>query len=476
MRLLHLLPIALALLLLTAGAVMAQTGGEELTVYAGAAVYSDPVYDSVGLIEIPFSLTRHEFEFFRPTEVDSFLYARIFAQADLLGPSGLPMDSVSTYFSVRAASDQEAQQEGIRLFNKLVLFARPGVYSVRLTVIDVVSKHSGTVFLDRINVEPAVAGRIALGGPMLAYRATQVEDTTTVNMRLVRNRFYVLPNPVGVFSTKDTIAYCYGEVYNLLAVESDTGDFRLTLELLTTSDSLLRPITSRVARQEGESVAFGEPVDIRNWLPGGYHMRVIAEDLTNGQADSSTIPFAIVSPAVIPAEGSGIAGDPYEELSLKERVSLVWYLLTPEQRATVEKLAVQGKQTFLAQYWAEHDANPSTPLNESRVEMVERLRYANERFSLNETKDDGWLTDRGRIYMTFGPWDEIDDRSMPVGGEPAYQVWYYRSVKEGKVFVFVDPNNNHDYRLVHSNVYGEVYNKDWAEQLERGFPDFSTDM
>ncbi len=469
MQLTRLIHTTLVLLVCASGAVLGQSGDGGLTIYAGSAVFADPAYDSLALVEFPFSLTRSEFEFFRPNEADSFLYARIFAQVDLLNSAGVPQDSGSTYFSVRVADEAEASAPGIRLFNKLMLFVKPGIYTARLTVYDVVSKRTGSALLDEIVVEPPVRGQIAVGGPIMAYRATPVADTLAVNMRLVRNGFLVLPNPVGVFSTSDSMMYVYGEVYNLPA-DGKGEEFRLTFDLLDAQGVPIRTISSRKRSAEGASVAFGEPIDIRGWLSGGYRLQVVADDPSSGTSDTCGIRFAIVAPVAFAGEG-----DDDSSLTLEQQVALTWYLLTPAQRQTLDRLAPDGKRTFVQQYWQEHDPTPSTPVNENKAEMLRRYRYANDRFSVTETGDDGWRTERGRIYMTYGLWDQVDDRSMPVTGVP-YQIWYYWHIEEGKFFVFVDDRNNNEYRLVHSNVDGEIYDKKWAEIIEQGFPDLNDDM
>jgi hypothetical protein len=43
------------------------------------------------------------------------------------------------------------------------------------------------------------------------------------------------------------------------------------------------------------------------------------------------------------------------------------------------------------------------------------------------------------------------------------------------VFVFEDWTGSNDYRLVHSNVFGEIYSKEWEIILRGLFPDFTDD-
>ncbi len=477
MRIRFLSAILIVLAMIIAPGARAQSG--DLTVYSGSVVYADPAYDSVALVEFPFALARDEFEFFRPTVDDTNLYARVFAQLDLINTEGIAIDSASTYFSVRAATATEASRKGIRLFNKLMLFVRPGVYSARLTVIDAVSKRTGSVFLDRVIVPPSTRDHISLGGPELAFNVMPVTDSTRVNMRLVKNGYLVIPNPVSVFSESDTTVFLYGEVYNL-EWNNKPADFRVSFLAVDQNDSLYRSFGSRSYKKPGTSAAFGEALDIYGFRPGAYRLLAIASDPATGQADTGSVRFAVVSPEAVAIAAARVkqgtsADTSYDDLTLEEKGQLVFYLLTPQQKKTLNSLTNEGKETFLNQYWAESNTNPRTGETVDRTDLIRRFRFANARFSTNETRDDGWSTDRGRVYMTYGHWDEIDDFKAPRVGPP-YQIWYFQSIEEGKVFVFIDERGNEEYRLVHSNVYGEIYSQEWADRLKGVYQEGIDDM
>jgi GWxTD domain-containing protein len=447
-----------------------------LTVYARTTIFNNPIYDSVVLLEFPFSLNRHEFEFYQPDSTDPNLYARIFAQVDLYDSTGLPVDSVNTLFSVRVASREEAARTDYRLFNRLVLFAKPGSYSARITVIDVVSKRKGEFFIGRFVVEPIEKKTVTLGGLCLAYSLRYVgEEPERANDRLVKNGFEVIVNPLSVFSTSDSVIYLYGEVYNLVYPDSIFPLYELSFSAFDENGNLVHSFGVYTLRKPGNSAVITESFDIAGWTVGGYRLQVVVVDLSTSVADTAMISFRIVSPREVQLAMFGASGaDPYDTLDLETKVNLVTYLLTPEQKAILDRLNDQGKLNFLDQFWLEHDENPSTKIIENRIELIERYEFCNRRFSTNAEKTNGWATDRGRIYMTYGPWDEIDDRIAPIRGNP-YQIWYYRGVREGKIFVFEDWTGSGEYRLVHSNVYGEIYNKEWQDKIDQGLPDLPID-
>jgi len=80
----------------------------------------------------------------------------------------------------------------------------------------------------------------------------------------------------------------------------------------------------------------------------------------------------------------------------------------------------EERDQFIEQFWLRRDPTPDTPENEYKEEHYRRIAYSNEHFPAGKP---GWMTDRGRIYIVFGPPDEID--SHPSGGE------YQRPIEEG---------------------------------------------
>jgi len=90
----------------------------------------------------------------------------------------------------------------------------------------------------------------------------------------------------------------------------------------------------------------------------------------------------------------------------------VRYLITEEERAVYGKLTTaEEREQFIEEFWRRRDPNPATPDNEFREEFYRRIAYANENFRAGGP---GWMTERGRIYVLYGPPDRRDAR--PMGG------------------------------------------------------------
>ncbi len=99
----------------------------------------------------------------------------------------------------------------------------------------------------------------------------------------------------------------------------------------------------------------------------------------------------------------------------------VAYIITDEERKAFKQLNTdEERESFIEQFWLRRDPTPDTEENEFKEEHYRRIAYANEHYASGIP---GWKTDRGRIYITYGPPDEIE--SHPSGGS------YERPIEEG---------------------------------------------
>ncbi len=129
----------------------------------------------------------------------------------------------------------------------------------------------------------------------------------------------------------------------------------------------------------------------------------------------------------------------------------VVYIIMPEERATFLALQTDAeREEFIEQFWKRRDPTPGTEENEFKDEHYRRILFANLHFPTGTGKA-GWRSDRGRIYIVFGPPDEIDDHSTG-DAAPAvpYIDWTYRYIEGVGTNVkmeFVDPNRTNDFKM-----------------------------
>jgi len=138
----------------------------------------------------------------------------------------------------------------------------------------------------------------------------------------------------------------------------------------------------------------------------------------------------------------------------------VTYIITDEERTAFKRLNTdEEREQFIEQFWLRRDPTPDTEENEFKEEHYRRIAYANERYASGIP---GWKTDRGRIYITYGPPDEIDSHpsggsyERPIeegGGETStypFEDWRYRYIEgigNDVNIEFVDPTMTGEYRM-----------------------------
>jgi GWxTD domain-containing protein len=142
----------------------------------------------------------------------------------------------------------------------------------------------------------------------------------------------------------------------------------------------------------------------------------------------------------------------------------VRWIISDEERSAFSKLSNdEERDNFIEQFWFRRDPTPDTVENEYKEEHYRRIAYANEHFAAGKP---GWRTDRGRIYVIFGPPDEIDShpsggmyqRPMEEGGGSTstypFETWRYRYLeglegtqKQEVMIEFVDTCMCNDYHM-----------------------------
>lgn len=153
----------------------------------------------------------------------------------------------------------------------------------------------------------------------------------------------------------------------------------------------------------------------------------------------------------------------YKELDNAYRTWLtedVVYIISPEERNAFLQLSTnEEREQFIEQFWLRRSSNPDLPDNDFKEEHYRRIAYANERYASGIP---GWKTDRGRMYITWGPPDEIEshptggtyNRPMAEGGGSTttypFETWRWRylpEMGENVIMEFVDPSGSGEYHL-----------------------------
>jgi GWxTD domain-containing protein len=108
----------------------------------------------------------------------------------------------------------------------------------------------------------------------------------------------------------------------------------------------------------------------------------------------------------------------------REWLTKVGYIISKEERKIFTELPDSERDDFVAQFWKRRDPTPDTERNEFKIEYEDRVAKAEIMFR-GEGRP-GWQTDRGRIFVLFGPPSERLTYPMDASGF-CREVWYYGS-------------------------------------------------
>jgi GWxTD domain-containing protein len=158
-----------------------------------------------------------------------------------------------------------------------------------------------------------------------------------------------------------------------------------------------------------------------------------------------------------------------QEARLRKELETPWkkwlneevvYIISDEEKKAFKTLATdEEREQFVENFWLRRDPTPDTEENEFREEHYRRIAYANDRFASGIP---GWKADRGRIYIEYGPPDEIEshpsggtyERPYEEGGGTTstypFEQWRYRYIEgigNNIIIEFVDTTQSGEYHM-----------------------------
>jgi len=207
------------------------------------------------------------------------------------------------------------------------------------------------------------------------------------------------------------------------------------------------------------------PKVIRSLIFGVFALAIAIPPVSGQQPQAApgTDPTAPIGPQKLTKEQKKKMGKALKELDTQYKQWLnedVVYIISPDERTAFLRLDTnEEREQFIEQFWLRRSSNPDLPDNDFKEEHYRRIAYANEHFASGIP---GWRTDRGRIYIIWGPADEVDshptggtyDRPFDEGGGSTttypWELWRYRYLEglgNNVELEFVDPSSSGEYHL-----------------------------
>lgn len=386
-------------------------------------------------------------------------------------------------------------------FSDLQRFALDnGIYNMELTLRDKASNVPPFILNDKLIVFYQ-KNLPSMSNIQLMSSATPTEQP---NM-LSRNGYDMIPYISDFVPAEISTLHPYIEVYNL---DKELGDSRyyiyFSIEQMETGRRIAA-FDHFINRPTPKPLdAIYATVDIANLPSGNYNLVANVRNLQGETLLKKSMSFQRSNPKVTDNAltednvASSFAALITDQELLNYYISALYPIASTHEASAAKKIVnsdnLAEKQAFFYNFWIKRDMiDPQGQWNE----YLKLLDYVDKHYSYPKTP--GYLTDRGRVYLQYGPPDFVRTEKNFVGAlglgdngtihYKPYQLWRYNLLPNdspNRVFLFWDEFRSGYYKLLNSNARGEVVTPHWervlsqnqldenirgevGEQFERGF-------
>ncbi len=277
-----------------------------------------------------------------------------------------------------------------------------------------------------------------------------------------KNTLEVIPSPEGLYS-EDQKCFYYAEAYNL--VGSGTGrDYYVKMVVY---DAVGHEVVSRERERKrvAESTVLVDNLAIDQLKSGTYSLLIGLMDSTKKVVSSAGRKFFVYNrrlgtdSSLYSSTSSGSFGEyaGVEGPELDREFEWARYEATDVEKAQFKQLkSVDAKRKYLADFWHKR------PLG-FKEEYLKRVAYVNATFAI--VGRPGYRTDRGRVYIMYGPPSDYDRHPNESDLRP-YEIWTFENIQGGVIFVFVQRSSGGDFELVHSTHRNELHDENWQQYIQ----------
>lgn len=343
---------------------------------------------------------------------------------------------------------------------------KPGIYKLDLTLIDLNAEGKQIESSQQIElVDLANQDLISNIEPAELIQKTREETIFS------KSGYDIIPRISNYFTSDIYAIPVYLEVYSK---EKEIFGLKQILKNTKTNQEL--EAYTRFAKLEVDKISpFIRIIDIANLPTGEYQLEFSLINKNNEEFTKSVYFFERLNNNFeVIIENQNIVLDPAFQSSITED-SLKFYVasLIPisghvEVKNILKMLKVNNSEyyrKYIQSYWTTITNGENTTEKwlkyKAQVLLVQRL-YSNNFM-------DGFETDRGRVYLMYGAPSNIITREVSASEVP-YEIWRYDKIKQysNRRFIFYNTDLvNNNYRLLHSDVLGEVKNPRWQQFLQK---------
>ncbi|MDQ2930629.1 MAG: GWxTD domain-containing protein [Gemmatimonadota bacterium] len=302
---------------------------------------------------------------------------------------------------IRVQSFQETQREDESVIFQQFLSVVPGTYAFSITVRDDGGSNAGA---QQMSITIPRLGAHTLSTPISVYQVKPRSRTDTVPDLIANPRSTIVLG-------RDTLAGLYVEGYGLPATA------RVGVQVLNDAHFVILRDTVNLVRQGDLSSAL---LDFPVSSIGVGPVTVVTS--LAGSADSVQAPLFLSF------------GDEFGITSFDELLSYLRYFVSPQRIQAMRDTPPEQRAAAWAVFWKQTDPNPSSPQNEALRDYFKRIAIANTRY--REEGLAGWLTDRGKVFVTLGEPDQAGQQfGQRQTSRSRSEVWVYTQYNLRLIFM-----------------------------------------
>lgn len=336
----------------------------------------------------------------------------------------------------------------------------PGRYTVEATVTD---SATGLVTRGRTVVDafhgPVGASDLLLGTGLRA--STGPADTVPRTGEIWNGALFVQTAGTPTLTPQSAALSYYLELYPARA-----ESVSVTARVLDQGGAqIIAAQPQMLAVAAGGGVTYGT-LDLTGLPDGSYRLEISAREDSVVVRSAPFVMGTLATQANLQSTEGLATEDRFSqstEAGLDSSYMPLVYLMTSQEAGEYSGLTVEGKRRWLRDFWAKR--NPVTGGQNSFMDQFyARVQEANHRFREGGASgSSGWRTDRGRIFILYGPPDEHLERRS-AGNTNPYEIWKYTRDRALK-YVFMDLTRFGNYTLIYTNDLHEPSRPNWEDLL-----------
>lgn len=343
-------------------------------------------------------------------------------------------------------------------------------------------KYSANIELSDLNVEnPQVMSGTIQISVINDKNIVEVSDITIAEVAVpstettpfVKSGYEIIPRLSNFYGREQNTIPYYVEVYLKNSIQDSLIGVKQTIISNETNKEVMG--FSRFSRVKTDKVIpILRKIDITDLYTGSYVLKIEVIDRNNQLlGDPVTYAFERVNEKELNESIEEIVLDPNFQASITDD-SLRFYVesLLPIAKPSQTKLILEiGKKgdkeqmrKYFQQFWL---ATSGAEAYSKWMEYKEQVLFVQKLYSTNIMH--GYETDRGRVYLQYGPPSNMLNRENSPSEYP-YEIWVYDKIQvfSNKRFIFYNPDLvNNNYRLLHSDMRGELQNLRWQQALSK---------